>query len=245
VNLDADWTPCYTIQTTLLLIQSVLCEPLHSDIQNSGCVVNPTWQSQRVDTPSQFRPQLFGHLLKATSAEGTSLAGNGWIYWRCLRAINNLMANYHGVHVSSRQAWYEFLRSLASQCSKSSVCHILSFRNQADVLWLREAQTLLDSFFRTDALRVLVMSHALGLNMGHLQRLPGLWGLWAIIRSFVSDIEDAELFAGSPILLRGVEQLSRGMLAFDRHRLQIKDLRCKCLSSMAPLLLLRRICCCS
>lgn len=259
VNLDADWTPAYTVQTILVLMQSVLTEPFHSDVQNSGCVVNSTWQSERVDTPQQFRPQLFRHLLKATHAEDTSLTGNDWVYWRCLRAIRNFMVNYHGVQVPYRQAWYEFLRSLATQFlkanrrrSQNKTAHSSNFalRDQADILWVREAQTLLDKFFRTDALRILVMSRALGLNMGQLQRVPGsrvpgLWGVWKIIRSFVSDIEDVELFAGNPILLRCVEELSRGALAFDRHRLLIRDLRCNCLDKMAqaPLVFLSRICC--
>merc|ERR1740129_2012883 len=151
VSLDADWSACYQIRSILVLIQSVLTEQLHSDLQNSGCVANPSWQSERVDTSPQFRPQLLRHLLKAASAEGA------YMDWRCLRAIHNFMVNYHGAHVSSRPAWYEFLRSLASQVLKSNVRHRrskisyssnLSLGDQADVLWLHEAKTLLDNFFQ-------------------------------------------------------------------------------------------------
>merc|ERR1740121_2245497 len=245
VSLDADWSACYKIQSILVLIQSVLTEPLHNVVQNSGCVTNPSWQSEHVDTSPQFRPQLFRHLLKAASAEGA------YMDWRCLRAIHNFMVNYHGAHVSSRQEWYEFLRSLASQVLNSNARHRrsqishssnLCFGEQADVLWLQEAKTLLDRFFRMDALRILVTSRTLRLDMGRLHSLPGLWDVWAIIRSFVSDIADAELFAGGPLLLRCVEQLSARYAFVRPSELAKQILRCSCLSSMAPLLLLSPTC---
>ena len=201
--LQHDWSQALSIRTVLISLQAALTEPAHPDILVNGCIQNPDWEAGGITTPPQHVPQLFNLLLDASCppAAGDTLD----VYqWHFLRGLRSLLSIYPWVYGTSFSAWCQFLQSLASVCNilqdfiipDDPSAHVL-----AKQCWVVEAEAILTTY-KLDGLRMILCMHALRGHVGELQKVRGVWPL---IRSFISDIENQQLLGRNRSLLMAVE----------------------------------------
>lgn len=199
--LGHQWSPALTCRTVLVALQSVLANPTDAHVLRDGCIRNVDWELGSYATPPEHAPILFDLLLKAArpSVDGAS---PDWYSWRFLRGLRSLLSMHPFAYRTFSRDWYRFLRSLAIASVPLrgyTAPADPGAHDKAKQFWIRETQALLKNHFCFDSLRVILCMR----NIGSLQRLRRIW---SVVRAFLSDIGDEELFADNPFVLMLVER---------------------------------------
>lgn len=206
--LGTEWSPILSTRAVLVALQSVLANPMDADVFREGCIRNADWEHGAFATPPDHAPILFDLLLKAAQTPVNGVSPD-WLSWRFLRGLRSLLCMHPLAYKTLSRGWYEFLRSLSIVSVTLRGCTAPAdpgARDEAKQLWIREMQALLKKHFCFDGLRMILCMRSLGSEFGNMQRIQRLWSM---VREFLTDIRDEELFANNRIVLRLVERAGR------------------------------------
>lgn len=200
--LHSMWSPALTIRSLLVTVQDVLARPRDFD-RHTSCVHDPDWELGVFATSAEHHPMIFGLLLKA-SFPPVQAGSPNWFSWRYIRGMRSVLCMHPFVYTASPREWYKLLRSLADLFVTLDGYTLPADPSASDVakqLWIRESQGILKEHFCFDSLRMTLCIHSLGL--GDLRKIQRVW---SVIRAFLSDIENAELFGNNQFLLNIVNR---------------------------------------